>query len=65
MALAPSRGTRRIWLVVALEAVIFAATAADVRNVVIGGRDIVADGRHLLVDDVPAALRSAIRDVLS
>jgi formiminoglutamate deiminase len=49
----------------ALEAVIFAATAADVRNVVIGGRDIVADGRHLLVDDVPAALRSAIRDVLS
>jgi formiminoglutamate deiminase len=49
----------------ALEAVIFAATAADVRNVVISGRDVVADGRHLLVDDVPAALSAAIRDVLS
>jgi formiminoglutamate deiminase len=48
----------------ALEGVIFAATAADVRDVVIGGRDIVAEGRHLLVDDVPAALRSAIRDVI-
>ncbi len=48
-----------------LEAVIFAATAADVSHVVIGGRDIVADGRHLLVDDVPAALSAAIRDVLS
>jgi len=47
-----------------LEAVIFAATAADVSNVVIGGRDVVAAGRHLLIGDVPAALRSAIRDVL-
>ena len=45
-------------------AVIFAATPADVRNVVIGGRDVVADGRHLLVDDVPAALTAAVRDVL-
>jgi formiminoglutamate deiminase len=48
-----------------LEAVIFAATASDVRHVVIGGQDVVADGRHLLIDDVPAELRSAIRGALS
>jgi formiminoglutamate deiminase len=44
----------------ALESVIFAGSAADVRNVVIGGRDVVRDGRHLLVRDVPAALRGAV-----
>ena len=44
----------------ALESVIFGATAADVRDVIIGGLDVVRDGRHLLVPDVPAALRSAI-----
>jgi formiminoglutamate deiminase len=43
----------------ALESVVFAGTAADVRNVIIGGRDVVAGGRHLLVD-VPAALAAAI-----
>jgi formiminoglutamate deiminase len=48
----------------ALESVVFAATAADVRSVVAGGRDVVRDGRHLLVDDVPAALSAAIRGVL-
>jgi formiminoglutamate deiminase len=48
----------------ALESVIFGATAADVRNVVAGGTDIVRDGRHLLIDDVPAALSAAIRAVL-
>jgi len=47
-----------------LTAVIFAASPADVRNVVIGGRDVVVDGRHVLVDDVPGALAAAIRDVL-
>jgi formiminoglutamate deiminase len=47
-----------------LEAVIFAASPADVRNVVIGGRDVVVDGRHLLVGDVPAELSSAVRAVL-
>ncbi|HUZ55918.1 MAG TPA: formimidoylglutamate deiminase [Streptosporangiaceae bacterium] len=47
-----------------LEAVIFAASPADVRNVVIGGRDVVVDGRHVLVDDVPAALSAAIHAVL-
>jgi len=48
----------------ALESVVFAATAADVRNVVAGGRDVVRDGRHLLVEDVPAALSAAVRTVL-
>jgi len=48
----------------ALESVIFAGSAADVRNVVIGGRDVVAEGRHLLVDDVPAALGAAITPLL-
>jgi formiminoglutamate deiminase len=48
----------------ALESVIFAATVADVRNVVVGGRDVVRDGRHQLIRDVPAALSSAIRAVL-
>jgi formiminoglutamate deiminase len=46
-----------------LAAVIFAATSADVRNVVISGRDVVTDGRHVLVHDVPAALSAAIRAV--
>jgi formiminoglutamate deiminase len=48
----------------ALESVVFAASAADVRNVVVGGRDVVADGHHLLVEDVPAALAAALRAVL-
>ena len=44
----------------ALESVLFAATAADVTGVVIGGRDVVSGGRHLLAGDVPAALESAL-----
>jgi formiminoglutamate deiminase len=44
----------------ALESVIFAGSAADVRNVVVSGADVVAGGKHLLVDDVPAALSAAI-----
>jgi hypothetical protein len=40
---------------------VFAATAADVSDVVVGGRQVVADGHHLLVGDVAAALDSAIR----
>jgi formiminoglutamate deiminase len=47
-----------------LESVIFAATAADIISVVVGGRDVVRDGRHLLIEDVPAALSAAIRAVL-
>ncbi|HET7018495.1 MAG TPA: formimidoylglutamate deiminase [Streptosporangiaceae bacterium] len=48
-----------------LLAVIFAASSADVRNVVIGGRDIVVDGRHVLVEDVPSALASALGVLVS
>jgi len=42
---------------------VFAATAADVREVVVGGRRVVADGRHLTLD-VPAALRDSLAAVL-
>jgi formiminoglutamate deiminase len=48
----------------ALESVIFSATATDVRHLVVGGRDVVTDGRHVLVPDVPAALAAAIAAVL-
>ncbi|BEP15768.1 formimidoylglutamate deiminase [Acidothermaceae bacterium B102] len=43
-----------------LEATVFAATAGDVREVIVAGRRVVSGGRHLLVDDVPAALASSI-----
>jgi formiminoglutamate deiminase len=43
-----------------LAAAVFAATAADVADLVVGGRQVVMDGRHLLVDDVPAALADSI-----
>ena len=49
----------------ALASVIFAGPAADVSNVVISGRDVVRDGQHLLVPDVPAALSAAIQPLLS
>lgn len=39
---------------------VLSATAADVTDVVIGGRPIVQDGRHLLVD-VPAELHRALQ----
>jgi formiminoglutamate deiminase len=42
------------------ETAVFAATAADVRHTVVAGRQIVRDGRHLLVEDVPAALAAAV-----
>jgi formiminoglutamate deiminase len=48
----------------AAEAAVFAACAADVRHVVIGGRDVVRDGVHLLVRDVPGELSRTIRDAL-
>ena len=48
----------------ALESVVFAASAADVRNLVVGGRDVVIDGRHQLVADPSAALSAAIAAVL-
>ncbi|MER5634061.1 formimidoylglutamate deiminase [Streptomyces nitrosporeus] len=39
---------------------VFAASAADVRHTVVGGRHIVKDGQHTLVQDVPRALASAV-----
>jgi len=48
-----------------LAAVFAAGTAADVWNVVASGVDIVRDGRHLLVEDVPGELAAAIGAVLS
>jgi formiminoglutamate deiminase len=47
-----------------LAAVFATGTAADVGHVVASGRDIVRDGHHLLVDDVPAELAAAIRATL-
>ena len=49
----------------ALDSVIFAGSAADVRDVVISGVDVVSGGKHLLVDDVPAALSAAIIPLLA
>jgi formiminoglutamate deiminase len=48
----------------ALETAVFAASAADVRTVVISGRDVVRDGTHLLIPDVPAELTRTIRALL-
>ena len=42
------------------ETAVFAATAADVRHTVVGGRHIVRDGAHTLVPDVPQALAAAV-----
>jgi formiminoglutamate deiminase len=41
-------------------AVVFAATSADVNDVICDGRPIVRDGRHLLVADPAGALTDAI-----
>jgi formiminoglutamate deiminase len=48
----------------ALAAVMFAATPADVRDVVIGGRDVVVGGQHVLIADVAGELAAAVRAVL-
>ncbi|MGW8064572.1 formimidoylglutamate deiminase [Streptomyces ziwulingensis] len=42
------------------ETAVFAATAADVRHTVVGGRHVVRDGTHTLVPDVPQALARAV-----
>jgi formiminoglutamate deiminase len=47
-----------------LESVVFAATAADVREVVVAGRRVVTGGRHVSMD-VPRALDEAIGAVLA
>ena len=48
-----------------LAALFAAGTAADIRHVVASGVDVVRDGRHLLIDDVPHELTAAARAVLS
>jgi formiminoglutamate deiminase len=45
-------------------AIVFTATAADVRQVIVDGRVVVRDGRHVAVD-VPAALASSIGEALA
>ncbi|MEU9503995.1 formimidoylglutamate deiminase [Streptomyces sp. NPDC048196] len=47
----------------AAETAVFAASAADVRHTIVGGRQIVRDGVHTLVPDVPAALAESIAAV--
>ncbi|MEV6754642.1 formimidoylglutamate deiminase [Streptomyces sp. NPDC051214] len=44
----------------AAETAVFAATSADVRDTVVGGRHVVRDGAHALVPDVPGALAEAV-----
>jgi formiminoglutamate deiminase len=44
----------------AVDQLVFAATAAHVTSVVVGGRQVVRDGHHLLVGDVAVALDRAI-----
>jgi formiminoglutamate deiminase len=46
----------------AAEAVVFAATAADVTDVICSGRQVVKHGEHLLLGDVGRLLSAAIRD---
>ncbi len=47
-----------------LESVLFAAAPADVGDVVVDGRRVVAGGRHTLVEDVPGRLQATIEAVL-
>jgi formiminoglutamate deiminase len=48
----------------AVEAAVFAATAADVRGVMVDGRQVVADGRHVSID-VPRELNEAVLAVVA
>lgn len=45
------------------ETAVFAATSADVRHTVVGGRHLVRDGAHTLIPDVPGALARSIAAV--
>ena len=47
----------------AIEATVFAASAADVTDVIVDGRRIVADGRHVEID-VAAELHAAITELM-
>ncbi len=49
----------------AAQTAVFAATGADVRHTVVGGRHVVRDGVHRSVPDVPAALADAIQQGVS
>ena len=49
----------------AAETAVFAAGAADVRHVVVGGRQVVRDGAHTLLPDVPSALSKALTTLRS
>lgn len=46
-----------------VETAVFAATNADVRHTVVGGRHIVRDGAHQFVRDVGGALAAAIAEL--
>jgi formiminoglutamate deiminase len=48
----------------ALETAVFSASTPDIRNVVISGRDVVRDGAHLMVPDIPGELSRSIRAIL-
>ena len=47
-----------------VENVVFAASAGDVTDVVVDGRAVVAERRHLVVEDVAAELGSAIGELM-
>ncbi|MFF0430569.1 formimidoylglutamate deiminase [Streptomyces sp. NPDC004520] len=47
----------------AAETAVFAASAADVRHTIVGGRQIVRDGAHVSVPDVAQALADSIAAV--
>ena len=47
----------------ALETAVFAASATDIRTVIISGRNVVRDGIHQLIPDVPAELSRTIATI--
>ncbi|MFE6779813.1 formimidoylglutamate deiminase [Streptomyces sp. NPDC057702] len=47
-----------------VETAVFAASGADVRHTIVGGRHIVRDGTHALLPDVPTALAQSVAAVL-
>ena len=47
----------------AVESVVFAAAAPDVRSVIVDGREVVSGGRHVSID-VPRELDQAVRQVM-
>jgi formiminoglutamate deiminase len=49
----------------AVENVVFAATAADVTDVVVDGRVVVADRRHREIGDVAASLAESISELMT